>query len=67
MNSTIEIQKSISTWDMMVHAPIKKVVKFGLICTGLGVVMGIGLGVFIMTEMPGVLWKNEWFSTGNKT
>lgn len=55
MNSNIEIQKSISAWDMMVHAPIKKVVKFGLICTGLGVVIGIGLGVFIMTEMPGVL------------
>lgn len=55
MNSNIEIQKSISTWDMMVHAPVKKVVKFGLICTGIGVMIGIGLGVFVMTEMSGVL------------
>ncbi|MCV0413206.1 hypothetical protein [Nitrosarchaeum sp.] len=55
MNNNIQTQKSISTWDMMVHAPIKKVVKFGLICTGIGVVIGIGLGAFIVLEMPGVL------------
>jgi len=37
-----------STWDTMVHAPFKKVVKFDLICMGLGIVMGIGIGAFLV-------------------
>ena len=40
---------STSTWDTMVHAPFKKVVKFDLICMGLGVVMGMGIGAFLVT------------------
>ena len=31
----------------MVHVPFKKVVKFDLMCMGLGVIMGMGIGVFI--------------------
>jgi len=31
----------------MVHAPFKKVVKFDLMCMGLGVIMGMGIGAFI--------------------
>ena len=38
-----------STWDKMVHAPFSKVVKFDLICMGIGVVMGIGIGAFLVT------------------
>ena len=40
--------RKISTWDMMVHAPFKKVVKFDLFCIGLGIVMGMGLGAFLV-------------------
>ena len=43
-----------STWDKMVHAPFKKVVKFDLICMGLGVMMGMGLGAFLVNEILGV-------------
>ena len=38
----------ISTWDKMVHAPFKKVVIFDLICMGLGIMMGIGIGVYLV-------------------
>ena len=40
--------KPMSTWDKMVHAPFKKVVKFDLFCMGLGVLMGIGVGAFLV-------------------
>jgi hypothetical protein len=32
----------------MVHAPFKKVIKFDLICMGLGIMMGIGIGVYLV-------------------
>lgn len=38
--------QQISNWDRMVHAPFKKVVKFDLICMGIGVVMGVGIGAY---------------------
>ena len=38
--------QQISNWDKMVHAPFKKVVKFDLICMGIGVVIGVGLGAY---------------------
>jgi len=41
----------ISTWNKMVHAPFKKVVKFDLICMGLGVLMGMGIGAFLATNL----------------
>jgi len=38
---TIQTQrKSQGNWDKMAHAPFKKVVKFDLICMGLGIMMG---------------------------
>ena len=46
--------KPASTWDKMVHAPFKKVVKFDLICMGLGAVMGMGLGAFLVKEVMGM-------------
>ncbi|MCA9820547.1 MAG: hypothetical protein KC440_07395 [Nitrosarchaeum sp.] len=49
---TIQTQrKSQSNWDKMVHAPFKKVVKFDLICMGLGVVMGMGAGAFLVSNI----------------
>ena len=38
----------------MVHAPFKKVVKFDLFCMGLGAVMGMGLGAFLVKEVLGM-------------
>jgi len=40
--------QKISTWDTMVHAPFKKVVTFDLICMGLGIMMGIGIGAYLV-------------------
>ena len=40
--------QEISNWDKMVHAPFKKVIKFDLFCMGLGVVMGMGIGAFLV-------------------
>ncbi|MCV0392803.1 MAG: hypothetical protein K5790_05845 [Nitrosopumilus sp.] len=37
-------------WDKMVHAPFKKVVKFDLICMGIGVVIGIGAGAYLVAS-----------------
>ncbi|MCV0431687.1 hypothetical protein [Nitrosopumilus sp.] len=42
------MKTNISTWDMMVHAPFKKVVKFDLLCMGMGIVMGIGAGAYLV-------------------
>ncbi|MEX0862315.1 hypothetical protein [Nitrosopumilus sp.] len=42
--------QQISNWDKMVHAPFKKVVKFDLICMGIGVVMGIGAGAYLVAS-----------------
>ncbi len=47
MKTTTQIQKT-SNWDKMVHAPFRKVIKFDLICMGLGIVMGMGLGAFLV-------------------
>ncbi|MBI2128275.1 MAG: hypothetical protein HYU00_04430 [Nitrosarchaeum sp.] len=44
---TQTIQK-INTWNTMVHAPLKKVVTFDLICMGLGIMMGIGIGAYLV-------------------
>ena len=40
----------VSNWNKMVHAPFKKVVKFDLICMGIGVIIGMGIGAFIATN-----------------
>ncbi len=42
--------KQISTWDKTVHAPFKKVVKFDLICMGIGAVMGMGVGAYLVAS-----------------
>ena len=48
MKTTTQIQK-INNWDKMVHASFKKVVKFDLICIGLGIFMGMGISAFLVT------------------
>jgi len=48
---SIQTQKPQSSWDKMVHAPFKKVVKFDLICMGLGVVIGVGVGAFLVSSI----------------
>ena len=40
-----------NNWDKTVHAPFSKVVKFDLICMAIGVVMGMGVGAFIATNI----------------
>ena len=40
----------VSTWNKMVHAPFKKVVKFDLICIGIGILIGMGIGAFIVAN-----------------
>jgi len=52
--STQTFKPKTSTWDKMVHAPFKKVVKFDLICMGLGAVIGMGLGAFLAKEVLGM-------------
>ena len=38
-----------STWDKMVHASFRKVVAFDLLCIGIGVTIGMGIGVYLVT------------------
>ena len=35
----------------MVHAPFKKIVKFDLICIALGVIMGMAVGAFLVSNL----------------
>jgi len=42
--------QKINTWDKIVHAPFRKVVKFDLICIGIGIVIGMGIGAFIVSN-----------------
>lgn len=47
---TIIMKQQTSNWDKIVHAPFKKVVKFDLICMGIGVVMGMGAGAYLVAS-----------------
>ncbi len=42
--------EQISNWDKMVHAPFKKVVKFDLLCMGIGAVIGMGAGAYLVAS-----------------
>ncbi|WP_420545257.1 hypothetical protein [Nitrosopumilus sp.] len=49
---TIQTQrKSQNNWDKMVHASFKKIVKYDLFCMGLGVIMGMGIGAFLVSNL----------------
>lgn len=41
--------KTTSTWNKMVHAPFRKVVAFDLLFMGLGIVVGVGVGAYVVT------------------
>lgn len=45
---TTKLVQENNNWNKMVHAPFKKVVKFDLICMGLGIMMGIGIGAYMV-------------------
>jgi hypothetical protein len=51
MNTNTNSTKNESSWNKMVHATFKKVVAFDLICMGIGVVIGIGIGVYLIAGM----------------
>ena len=40
----------ISNWNKMVHAPFKKIIKFDLICMGIGAVIGMGVGAYFVAS-----------------
>jgi hypothetical protein len=44
------MKTQISNSNKIVHAPFKKVVKFDLICIGIGAVIGIGLGAHLVAS-----------------
>ena len=41
--------KTTSTWNKMVHATFRKVVAFDLLCMGLGITIGTGIGAYLVT------------------
>ena len=42
--------QQIPTKEKMVHAPFNKVVKLDLVCMGIGAVMGIGVGAYLVAS-----------------
>jgi hypothetical protein len=44
------MKEQTSTQDRIVHAPFRKVVKFDLICIGIGAVIGIGIGAYLVAS-----------------
>ena len=40
--------KRTSVWDKMVHATFRKVVAFDLLFLGIGIVVGMGVGVYLI-------------------
>ena len=50
MFPSISMKTDNSHWNKMVHVPFKKVVKFDLICLGIGDMIGIGAGVYLVAS-----------------
>lgn len=44
--------KEKGTWDRMVHATFRKVVAFDLLFLGLGILIGMGIGVYLIKGSP---------------
>lgn len=49
---TDDMPKKESIWDKMVHASFRKVVAFDLLCVGIGILIGMGIGVFVIKGAP---------------
>jgi len=49
MNNHME--KFVSTWDKIVHAPFKKIMKYDLFWLGIGAIIWIGLEVFAFRKI----------------
>jgi len=43
-----EKKDKISKWDTMVHASFRKVISFDLLFLGLGLLVGMGIGVYLI-------------------
>jgi len=43
-----ENKPKVSKWDTMVHASFRKVVSFDLFFFGIGIIVGMGIGVFLI-------------------
>jgi hypothetical protein len=43
-----EKESKTSVWNRMVHASFRKVVAFDCLFLGIGILIGIGIGVFII-------------------
>jgi len=41
--------QTINTWNKMVHATFRKVVAFDLLFMGLGILVGTGVGAYLVT------------------
>ncbi|MGY5147734.1 MAG: hypothetical protein ACW9W4_07035 [Candidatus Nitrosopumilus sp. bin_7KS] len=41
--------QKVSSWNKMVHAPFKKVVKFDLLCIAMGMPIGAGIATAFLT------------------
>ncbi len=39
-----------STWNKMVHASFRKVVAFDLLFLGIGIIIGMGIGVYLIVK-----------------
>lgn len=48
METKTNQNKKTTVWNKMVHAPFKKVVAFDLFCIGIGIVIGMGIGVYLV-------------------
>ncbi|QUC64970.1 hypothetical protein NsoK4_01430 [Nitrosopumilus sp. K4] len=42
--------KTQDTLEQTVHAPFKKIIKFDLICMGIGAMMGMGAGAYLVAS-----------------
>lgn len=51
-NHMVDETKKESSWDKMVHASFRKVVAFDLLCIGIGIVIGMGIGVYLIAGSP---------------
>lgn len=38
-----------SVWNKMVHATFKKVIAFDMLCIGIGVPIGMGIGAYLVS------------------
>jgi hypothetical protein len=45
------MNQQTTIWNKTVHAPFKKIIKFDLICMGLGILIGMGVGAYFVAGL----------------